>query len=240
MTTKSLRSVGQACRLAVLVCPLLVLGRVGAGQQSTDAYETSLSPLHSRVDHFDVEDGILEDGVSELSLKKVPGLHLGLEVVIRENIQDDPRAQSPHFSLHLENPIVGDILDELCVSDMRYTWSEDGATINIYPRATEDDESYLLNLRMDKIEVKNVPDPDQALTPLSKKFPEQQIGYFGPGLGSNTYVKPWTTSFENLTVRQFANRLAEQMGPDSAKCGKIRTPDAPKRAVIREQTLAPK
>lgn len=124
--------------------------------------------------------------------------------------------KASHFSLHLENPTVGDILDELCVSDMRYTWSEDGATINIYPRATEDDESYLLNLRMDKIEVKNVPDPDQALTPLSKNFPEQQIGYFGPGLGSNTYVKPWTTSFENLTVRQFANRLAEQMGPETS------------------------
>jgi hypothetical protein len=70
-----------------------------------------------------------------------------------------------------------------------------------------------LNLRIDKIIVNGIPDPDQALTPLSKLFPEQQVGYAGSGLGENTYAEPWTAVFDHLTVRQFIDRIAEHMGP---------------------------
>jgi hypothetical protein len=72
-----------------------------------------------------------------------------------------------------------------------------------------------LNLRIPRIAVNGIVNPDQALTPLSKLFPQQQVGYFGPGLGDNTYAKAWTTALENLTVRQFINRIAEHMGPQT-------------------------
>ena len=94
--------------------------------------------------------------------------------------------------------------------------SEDGATINIYPRVTTDDMSYLFNLRVDKITLTDISDPNQALTPLSKKFPEQQVGYAGPALGDNTYAKPWTIVLESLTVRQFIGRIAEHMGTQTS------------------------
>jgi hypothetical protein len=170
-------------------------------------------PLETRIEHFDVADAILRDGLSKLSLANVEGLHLGFEEIIRDRIQDNPWALNPHFSLHLEGSTVREILDVLCKSDPRYTWSEDESSINVYPRTEKDDPSYLLNLRIDRIAVSDIPDPNQALTPLSKLFPEQQIGYSPSGLGDNRYTEPWTTSFERLTVRQFINRLAEHMGP---------------------------
>jgi hypothetical protein len=192
---------------------LLVIVVVVSSVASLDGYSPRPMPLDARVGHFDVTDAILRDGISELSLKNVDGLHLSFEEIIQDRIQDDPRGLSAHFSLHLENKEVREILDALCESDSRYTWSEEGNYINVYPRTTKNDPSYLLNLRIDRIVVTDIPDPDQGLTPLSKLFPGQQVGYFGPGLGDNAYTKPWTVVFEGLTVRQFINRIAEHMGP---------------------------
>lgn len=202
------------CGLALLVLSFVtcVFGQkspIGEGAENAGVSE-------KRIARFQVNDAIFREAVSELSLEKVPGLHLGFEEVIRGRIQDNPRAVAPHFSLQLQNKSIGQILDALCTVDSRYKWSEDGGTVNIYPRDLEEDSSYLFNIRIDRLDLKDVPDPDQALTPLSKKIPDQQVGYFGPGLGNNSYEKPWTTTFEDLTVRQFVNRIAEHMGSQTA------------------------
>jgi hypothetical protein len=188
------------------------------GQESRNPGPKRLpySPLDARIAGIDIKDAILRDGLSELSLKNVDGLHLGFEEIIRVRIQDTPRNDSPHFSLHLKDKSVREILDTLCVFDKRYTWSEDGASVDVYPKATTRDPSYLPNLVIDHIAIDGIPDPDQALTPLSKIFPGQQIGYFGPGLGDNTYPEPWTTVLEKVTVRQFINRIAEHMGTQTS------------------------
>jgi len=197
----------------ILLCLLwLSTGAVFGQQVTTARNQVTPRPKDVKIERFDLSDAILRDGVSELSLERIDGLHLGFEEIIRSNIQDDPWIITPHFSLHLRNKSVGEILDALCASDLRYIWSEDGDTINVYPRAINSDPSYLLNLRIDGIVLEDKPDPDQALTPLSKLFPAQQVGYFGPGLGDNTYPQLWTTTFEDLTVRQFVNRIAEHMG----------------------------
>jgi len=199
--------------LAFLSLALLPVAFGQASQNTQRGEGLAKSALEARVARFDVTDAVIRDGISELSLQNVEGLHLGFEEIIGERIQDDPRVQGSHFSLHLQGKTVREILDTLCSSDARYTWSEDGATLNVYPRATADAPSYLLNLWIDKLVVSGVPDPDQALTPLSKRFPEQQVGYFGPSLGDNSYTQPWTVVFERLTVRQFISRIAEHMGP---------------------------
>jgi hypothetical protein len=113
--------------------------------------------------------------------------------------------------LHLRDNTIGEILDALCASDTRYTWSTDGLSVNVYPSG--EGAAYLLNLYLEHISLNKVPDPDQALTPLSRLLPNEQIGYFGPGLGDNQYAQPWTVAFEYVTVRQFINRLAEHISP---------------------------
>lgn len=200
--------------LAALLLPALTFGQRAKTPKGDEA--PAKPPLEARIDRFDVTDAILRDGLSVLSLKNIQGLHLGFEEIIRGKIQEDPRALSVHFSLHLANKSVRQVLDALCESDARYAWSEDAASVNVYPRAARPDPSYLLNLRIDHIAVNSIPDPDQGLTPLSKLFIGQQIGYFGPGLGDNSYPEPWTTTFEHLTVRQFINRMAEHMGEQTS------------------------
>jgi hypothetical protein len=117
------------------------------------------SPLEVRISHFDVTDAVFRDGISGLSLNSVNGLHVGFEEIIRDKIQEDPRALSAHFSLHLEDRSVRQILDALCELDTRYTWSEDKASVNVYPRTTSQDPSYLPNFAIDHIEVNGIPDP---------------------------------------------------------------------------------
>lgn len=191
----------------------LVASTIAQSQIPGDMQAPHARSLEIKVHEFNLKDAILRDGISELSLKNVVGLHLGFEEIIQERIQDDPRALNPHFSLHLEDRSVREIIEALCKSDGRYTWSEDGDSVNVYPAASEHDSSYLLNLRIAQITAKDIPDPNHGLTPLSKTFPSQQVGYYGSGLADNTYAEPWTATFQGLTVRQYINRIAEHMGP---------------------------
>jgi hypothetical protein len=108
---------------------------------------------------------------------------------------------------------VRQIIDSLCNYDSRYIWSWDTGTINIYPKSTIGDNTYLLNRSLERIVVNGIPDPGEGLTFLDKQLPppREQLGYAGTG-GDASYGAPWTTEFDHLTVRQFINRLTEHVG----------------------------
>jgi hypothetical protein len=152
------------------------------------------------------------DGIAKLTQVPIE-LHLGVEEILGDTFSE-PVGSSVRFSLNLQDKRVREILDALCRSDARYMWSSEQATINVYPRATVSDESKLLNRSLQRIEIKNIPDPEQARTPLNRQLPppKEQLGYSQLG-GDSGYAEPWTVVFQNLTVRQFINRLAEHMGP---------------------------
>lgn len=86
--------------------------------------------------------------------------------------------------------------------------------MNVYPRATIGDESYLLNRTVPKLEISKMSDAYQILFYLSRQMgpPQEQIGYKHVG-GDVLYEKPWTTMFHNLTVRQIVNRATARLGP---------------------------
>jgi len=200
----------------LLIFALLALAL--ASGQSSPVQDTPVRltpPLEQRVLHFELSDAILRDGIAELSSKSIEGLHLGVEEVLREDINDGPRTRSPHFSLRLENKTLREILDALCDADSRYMWSSDGVSINVYPKAVLGNRSYLLNYELERITAIDIPNPDQGLTPLAKLLPNEQIGYAGVG-NDPEYAKPWTVTFEHLTVRQYINRIAEHLGPRSS------------------------
>lgn len=185
-------------------------GRTAANQGDIPAHP----PLEQIVPDFAVEDGALIDGIAELSFIPNLELHIGFEEIIRERIMA-PRDRSIRFSVHLLNKTVRQILDKLCQFDDRYTWSTDGLSVNVYPRASVNDSSYLLTLPLDRVVLKDTPDPDQAVSTLHWLLPGQQIGYMQMG-GENEYKAPWTFTFEHLSVRQFVNRIAEHMGPHTS------------------------
>jgi hypothetical protein len=187
-------------------------GICGAGAQVTKPGVAL--PLDAVIGHLELKDATLVDGISQLTLQPIAQLHIGLEEVLRRK-RSDPRDRSVQFSVDLEHITVRQALDALCKEDGRYTWSADGQSINLYPRATIGDESYLLNVTLNAITLDAVPDPEQGLTPLARLLPWQQIGYSGVGI-NGSYAEPWTATFRHITVRQFINRLAEHLGPRSS------------------------
>jgi len=168
------------------------------------------SPLGSVIARFELQDATLVEGVSKLSSFAIPGLHLGMEEILDNPTQ---RATTVRFSLKLNNATVREVLNQLCKYDGRYTWALDGQTVNIYPGAAKTDGAYLMNLHIDQIEVQNIVDPFAALEPLHHVLPNQQLGYSYVGASPN-YPEPWTVRFENLTVRQYINRITERVEPN--------------------------
>lgn len=102
----------------------------------------------------------------------------GFEEVLKEKFSDPP-IRNPRFSVQLENATVRDILDTLCVMDYRYTWSQDGQAINVYPRATIGNPSSLLNRMVAKLEIKELSDPYGVLWLIADALPppKEQVGY---------------------------------------------------------------
>ena len=196
--------------LPLIVSCLLPCCSAAQGAVVGEKYQ---APASRRVPQFELVDGTLLDGVQELA--KLQLVHLGIEEILQNKFSDPPIA-TPRFSVRLSNSTVGDILDALCQYDGRYAWSADGASLNVYPRARMEDPSYMLNRHLIRITVEAIPDPDKALLFLDRQLPSprEHFGYIAVG-GDDRYPSPWTASFENMTVRQFINRVAEHMGAQS-------------------------
>jgi len=203
-------SMKTAKRLTVL---LLILSADSYGQTisvRTDRFP-STPALGNRLARFEVTDATLADALSKLSFEPITGLHLGIEEIIRTR-DSELSDRSVRFSLNLHDVSVRDIVTTLCKFDSRYTWSTDGTSIDVYPREIVGDSSYLLNRALDSIALKNINGPADALTPLMKLVPGEQLGVAGIGL-NNDYAEPWSMVFSHLTVRQLMNRLSEHYGP---------------------------
>jgi hypothetical protein len=196
-------------RLATLLVVLFVCNYGRAASVVVD--DPGATALNSRVAQFELTDATMIDGLSKLSGEPIAGLHLGIEEIIQDKVSEHTD-RSVRFSISLRNVTVRDIVDTLCKSDRRYMWSIDGGTVNIYPRETVGNSSYLLNRELDLITLLNINAPSDALTSLMKLLPGEQLGYAGVGI-YNGYPKPWSTTFSNLTVRQLMNRLSEHDGP---------------------------
>ncbi len=200
--------------VSLLSVMLDVRGSCQVTRGGEDADARVKQSLKQTLRHFGVKAASFRDGVSRLSSMPVVTLHLGFEEIFRPKFEELDRTIL--FSLSLENSTVNDVLDALCTSDSRYTWSTDGSSINIYPRATIGDPKYLPNLRLARIAIANVSDPYRVLDPLMGLLPGEQLGYMHLGPGDTSYAEPWTVAFEHVTVRQLMNRVAEHMGPRSS------------------------
>jgi hypothetical protein len=128
--------------------------------------------------------------------------------------QTDPPIQDPRLTLHLKATTVREALDAMCQADGRYTWSTDDTFINVYPIKTVNEASYLMNRRLMKLDLKDLTDIGQGLFAIVNQLPPpgEQVAIAQIG-GDDSYPpERWTTSYENLTVRQAINRLVRHMG----------------------------
>ena len=197
--------------LLYIACVSALLCSVAVAQPPSDDRKPTLAD--HKVEHFQMVDGTFLDGVEKL-IRTVPA-NFGIEEILKVKYSDS-RVENPRFSLDLHDATIASILDAMSQRDYRYTWAVHGSTINIYPRATVGDRSYLTNRVLARVTFNNVPDPDKALFALDRALPppREQFGYVEAG-GDNTYDKPWTASFADLTVREFVNRITEHVGPST-------------------------
>jgi hypothetical protein len=169
--------------------------------------------LTQTLDSFEVKQVTLMQGLKILTKSMSPPPSFGVETVLRDKFAD-LSAIDPRFDLTLKNKSVGAILDALCSADGRYKWSQDGGTINIYPRAIEDQGDYLLNRALSEVDFKAITNVEMGLLSIVRQLPgpEEQIAHAQTGGDSSFPPQPWTANFRDVTVRQAINRLVEHMG----------------------------
>ncbi len=168
--------------------------------------------LDARVPSFVIRGGTLLDGLAQLSAEPVE-ISFAFEDSLKARVNDPPVPES-RFDLRLEKRTIKEILDELCRMDGRYTWARDGSMINVYPRATINDKSYLLNRRLKQLELRGVREAGQALFAIVAQIPPpfEQITFAQAG-GDISYPEPWNERLRDLTVRHALNLAARHLGP---------------------------
>jgi hypothetical protein len=174
------------------------------------------SVLNTEVPEFNLTEETIEVGLKRLASGSA-GFAMGFEHELKAK-HTDPPILDPRLTLHLRTTTVREALDAMCRADRRYTWSKDDMFINVYPSKTANDASYLLNRKLLRLDLKELTDIQQGLLAIVNQLPppREQVAIAQIG-GDDSYPpEPWTTSYEDLTVRQALNRLVHHMGERSS------------------------
>ncbi len=183
------------------------------GQESTAQLSPADKFLDTMVSEFEMRKQTLLDGLWKLAKGPAP-FAFGFEDVLKKSSAESG-VQDPTLNVKLKNKTVREILDALCQTDSRFTWSMDGATVNVFPRGAVNDHSYLLNRTLETFELENATDVENGLLAIVHQLPPpiEQVAHAQVG-GADPYpAEPWTVTYHNLTVRQAVNRLALHGGP---------------------------
>lgn len=202
-----------AARFLSLTLLFTLAGTFATAQQLPAPSGSAGKFLDAKLPEFELHNQTLIDGLWELARAPAP-FAFGFEKVLKNKLAD-PDIPDLRFGLQLKNKSVREVLDALCHADPRFTWSVDGATVNVFPRAAIDDSSYLLNRKLERFELKNATDVQNGLLAIVHQLPPpvEQVANAQLG-GADPYPpEPWTVTYYNLTVRQVVNRLAAHGGP---------------------------
>lgn len=201
-------------RAIILLAALLGASALGGGRPRPAGRAVRPKDwfLAAKVPAFQIRNQTLLDGILQLARGPAP-FGFGFERPLRAKSAAPP-VPPPRLSLRLAGRTVRQILDALCQADPRFTWSIDGTTVNVFPRGTTGDATYLLNRRIKNFVLRDATNVDDGLLAISRELPPptEQIAHVQAG-GSDPYPqKPWTVTFRRLTVRQIVNRLAAHGG----------------------------
>lgn len=177
----------------------------------------AVSPLDTRIPEFTLEGESILSGVQKLN-KEGLGLNFGFERILARNFSD-PEIPYAKITLRLENASARQVLDGLCAADPRYTWSSDGRAINVYPRVTLGNSTYLMNRELKIFRLQNLTKIDQGLLAIVRQLPPpvEQVAHVQVGAGGGECPPaPWTAVFKDITVRQALNRLVAHIGANAS------------------------
>lgn len=165
-----------------------------------------------RVPSVDLSKQTVIDGVALLS-QTTAHVAFAIEFPLGQTIS----ASAPPlrtFDATIAADTLTGALNSLCNLDSTFSWQPIGHTVNVFPSALTKDSSYLFNKEIDSLEIKAVADAQEAIFAVVAQVPvqKQQIAVLqaGPSL---RFAKPWTVSYNNISVREAFDKIAEQLGP---------------------------
>jgi len=203
-----------ACWFFVLLISPLSLVHEGQRAEAPANATNVDSVLNTNIPEFNLNEETIEVGLKRLASGSA-AFAMGFEHELKSK-QTDPPILDPRLTLHLRATTVREALDAMCRADSRYTWSTDDTFINVYPIKTVNDASYLLNRRLMRLDLKELSDIQQGLWAIVNQLPPPReqvaVAQIGIGVDDSYPPEPWTTSYEDLTVRQAINRLVHHMG----------------------------
>jgi hypothetical protein len=127
------------------------------------------SVLNSDISAFNLNEETVEVGLKRLASGST-AFAMGFEHELKSK-QTDPPIPDPRLTLHLTGTTVRGALDAMCHADGRYTWSADDTFINVYPITTVNLNSYLMNRRLAKLDLKELTDIQQGLLAIVNQLP---------------------------------------------------------------------
>lgn len=209
-----IRAKGGIKRIVLASTVLLTMFAAGVGRAQQPASPTVPKDafLGARVPEFRLHNQTLLDALWQLARGPAP-FGFGFEHVLQRTLKGPP-VPKRLLTLHLEHATVRQILDALCRADPRFTWSTDGATVDVYPRDVVGDPSYLLNRRIPIFALRDARRVEDGLFAIPRQLPPptEQVAVSQVG-GSDPYPPtPWNLTLKDVTVRQVVNRLAAHGG----------------------------
>jgi hypothetical protein len=193
-------------------CTLLllwVLSPVGLRGQSSKPIEAPADLLQQSIEELTLKNQYFMDGIVKLDTL-ASGLGFSVEYILPP--PHAPRPTDPKFTDKITGVTLAEALDWLCRLDPRYTWSRDGTTINIFPRASQEEKNYYFTRKLSNLAFRNERNAydglPKVLTPISS--PKEAVITLG---GVRDFQTPLTATFTNITVREALNRLIQHLSP---------------------------
>jgi hypothetical protein len=196
-------------RLVLTVC---FAGAVGCWSShavgNNSQQDETTSPLQQKVGPISLRDEYFAAGLAKLNLQ-THGLGFAIEFLAGK--PGSPPPPDSKFNAEKGVGTVEDTLKWLCALDPRYTWKVDGRIVNIFPRDSVSDPSYLFNRRLPTLRftdlISAADSLDKIFKPVAK--PNESVITIAD---AGSFPKPWSVTFENISVREALDRVAENLG----------------------------
>jgi hypothetical protein len=206
------RQVEVMILVAALASALSVGKRLqNAAAQPPGTPQTLQDPIKQAAPPLELNNETILDGLGKLN-QSTTGVGYAVEMPLGQTIS----AKAPalrRFQVVLAPNTLANVLDQLCQLDPTFSWQRVGSEINVFPRALENDKSYLFNRKLELLEIKDAPDAQAAVFQAVAQLPppREQIAMMQTGASVN-FSRTWNASFKDITIREAFDKIAQQIG----------------------------
>jgi hypothetical protein len=192
--------------ISVIALALTLGVRIDLAQDSSKGAEKD--PFDQKVTVVELRDETIFDAIGRLNQS------YDVAISIEGILPDQGVVTNPKFRGEIENRTLGEALTWLCTLDGRYTWTRDGTMANLFPTKFRDDPHYFFNRSLPILKFQDARQSGEAAIDVVHQLgdPAEHLIFLGIG-GTQAFPKPWTATFNDITVRQALNRIAQQLGP---------------------------